>query len=365
MMETVLGHTLRILFENYPFLKPLLIGLIGAAILTIALFVGGMFAVWLERKFAADFQMRYGPNRVGGRFGILQLVADAIKLFTKEDIMPHNADFWLHTGAPVVAFMSAIMMIGALPFGYFEIFGKEYLLAATNMDVGVLYVEAVGSVSVFAIFMAGWGSDSKYATLGAFRSIAKMIGYEVPLAITVVSIAVMAGSLNFVDIVNIQHSFSSFGLEGVLSHVPAWFILLNPLAFILFGICLMADMGSKPFDQVEAEEELVAGWGVDYSGMRFALIYFAEYFHLILGSVLFVLLFLGGWTLPFNIPTNLTLFVMVGKVLIVMMAILLIRWSLPRFRIDQVQTLGWKLLFPLSLVSLAWATVFGLFTGGM
>jgi len=351
LLHTYLIH----IFSQYPFLKPLLIGFVGACVITGILFVAGMFVVWLERKFSADMQTRFGPNRVGGRYGQLQLLADAIKLFTKEDLVPETADIWLFTGAPIIAILSALMMAAGMPFGYVEVFGKQYLMAITNMDIGVLYVEAMAAISVFGIFMAGWGSASKYAVIGAFRSIAKMIGYEVPLAITVVSAAVMVGSLNFVDIVNFQTSLSFLGLE----HVPAWLLILQPLGFFVFGVSLLADMGSKPFDQPEAEEELVAGWGVDYSGMRWALIYFSEYFHLILGACLFVLLFLGGWTLPFDMPANLTLPVFFGKVLLVILAVLVVRWSLPRYRIDQVQRLGWKILLPLSLVNLAWASAIG------
>ncbi|MHC1593510.1 MAG: F420H2 dehydrogenase subunit FpoH [Methermicoccaceae archaeon] len=365
---------LSVLLANYPFIKPLVLGLVWASVLTGALYLGGMFVVWLERKFTADMQSRFGPNRVG-KYGLLQLIADAFKLLTKEDITPKGADWLLFLGAPVLAVMSALLMAAGMPYGYIHVpdwsifglsVGGTYLLAPTNLDVGLLYVEAVSAVSVVGIFMAGWASVNKYALIGAFRSVAKMIGYEVPLAMSVVGVAVMAGSLNFVDVVSMQTSmYDLFPVYDLLKYIPAWFIILQPIGFVVFGTSLIAELGSKPFDQIEAEEEVVAGWGVEYSGMRWALIYFSEYFHLILGSLFMVLLFFGGWTLPFDYPLSLSPLVLLFKVLLVIMAILVVRWSLPRYRIDQVQSLGWKLLIPLSLLNLVWAGALGVMLGGV
>ncbi|MHC1570568.1 MAG: F420H2 dehydrogenase subunit FpoH [Methermicoccaceae archaeon] len=362
------------LLASYPFIKPLVLGLVWAAVLTALLYLGGMFVVWLERKFAADMQTRFGPNRVG-KYGLLQLIADAFKLLTKEDIVPRRVDWLLFLGAPVIAVMSALLMAAGMPYGYIHLpnwtlfglpLGGVHLLAPTNLDVGLLYVETVSAMSVLGIFMAGWASSNKYALLGAFRSVAKMIGYEVPLAMSVVGVAVMAGSLNFVHVVSMQTSlYDLFPAYPVLKHIPAWFIILQPIGFVVFGVSMFAELGSKPFDQIEAEEELGAGWGMEYSGMRWALIYFSEYFHLILGSLLMVLLFFGGWTLPFDYPLSLSPLVLLAKVLIVILAVLVVRWSLPRYRIDQVQRLGWKLLIPLSLLNLAWATAFGIVLGGV
>jgi len=357
------------LLASYPFIKPLVIGLVGAAVLTGLLYLGGMFVVWLERKFTADMQSRFGPNRVG-KYGLLQLIADAFKLLTKEDIVPRNADQLLYLGAPIVAVCSALLMAAGMPYGYvrlpdWSVLGLSlqgtHLLAVSNLDVGLLYVEAVSAVSVVGIFMAGWASTNKYALIGAFRSVARMIGYEVPLAMSVVGVAVMAHSLNFVDIVSMQTSlYDLFPVHTLLRYIPAWFIILQPIGFVVFGVSMLAELGSKPFDQIEAEEEIVAGWAVEYSGMRWALIYFSEYFHLILGSLFMVLLFFGGWTLPFDYPISLSPLVLLAKLILVIMGVLVVRWSLPRFRIDQVQTLGWKLLLPLSLINLVWAGALGM-----
>jgi NADH-quinone oxidoreductase subunit H len=211
--------------------------------------VAAMFAVWLERKYASDIQSRIGPNRVGGRYGLLQLIADAIKLFTKEDIKPDKVDTPVWVGAPVLMFGSALMMIIAIPFGAFIFNGTVYPLAVTQFDISILYLEAVSAIGIIGIFMAGWGSNNKFSVIAAFRNIARMIGYEVALGLTIVSVVIVTGSLNIVDIVNAQGSV-------------IWFAFVMPLGFVVFGVALIADMGRVPFDQNEAEEELIAGWGV-------------------------------------------------------------------------------------------------------
>lgn len=324
--------------------NPWIRGILGLCLMG-AIFMGAMIAVWFERKLSADIQQRHGPSRVGPH-GIFQLVADAIKLFTKEDIIPANADKLLFVFAPIVLMGSVFLMLVAIPFGAVIINGDTYPIAATDMDISVLYIEAVSAVSVIGIFMIAYSSNNKYSLLGAFRNFARMIGYEVPLGICVVSVAIMAGSLNIVEIAQAQS--------------PLWFIIKQPIGFIVFFIALMADMGRLPFDQNESEEELIAGWITEYTGMRFGLGFFAEYIHLILGSMLVVLLFLGGWNLPSILTSNMLLGIILptafflGKVALVMLAIIMIRWAVPRFRIDQVVDLSWKRLLPLSLLNLGW-----------
>jgi len=324
--------------------NPWVRGILGLCLMG-AIFMGAMIAVWFERKLSADIQQRHGPSRVGPH-GIFQLVADAIKLFTKEDIIPANADKLLFVFAPIVLMGSVFLMLVAIPFGAVIINGDTYPIAATDMDISVLYIEAVSAVSVIGIFMIAYSSNNKYSLLGAFRNFARMIGYEVPLGICVVSVAIMAGSLNIVEIAQAQS--------------PLWFIIKQPIGFIVFFIALMADMGRLPFDQNESEEELIAGWITEYTGMRFGLGFFAEYIHLILGSMLVVLLFLGGWNLPSILTSNMLLGIILptafflGKVALVMLAIIMIRWAVPRFRIDQVVDLSWKRLLPLSLLNLGW-----------
>ncbi|WP_440948001.1 F420H2 dehydrogenase subunit FpoH [Methanosarcina sp. T3] len=335
-----------------PFI-PWIRGLVGLSLVG-AIFLGAMGAVWIERKLSADIQFRYGPSRVG-KFGLLQLVADAIKLFTKEDMRPRNADRLLFDNAPIFMMSSVFLMLVAIPVGAVFINGVEYPLAVTEMDISVLYIEAMSAITIFGIFMIAYGSNNKYSLLGAFRNFARMVGYEVPLGITVVSVAIMTGSLNIVEIASAQ---------GLL-----WNIFLQPIGFIVFFIALMADMGRLPFDQNESEEELVAGWITEYTGMRFGLGFFAEYIHMILGSFLVALLFLGGWNVPAFVANNpvLGLIAPTGffllKTVLVLMTIIGMRWAVPRFRIDQVVDLSWKKLLPLSLLNLVWAVGLGLYLG--
>jgi NADH:ubiquinone oxidoreductase subunit H len=335
-----------------PFL-PWIRGIVGLVLIG-AIFLGAMGAVWIERKLSADIQLRYGPMRTG-KYGLLQLVADAIKLFTKEDISPKNADRLLFNNAPIFMMASVFLMLVAIPVGAVFINGVEYPLAGTEMDISILYIEAMSAISIFGIFTMAYSSNNKYSLLGAFRNFARMIGYEVPLGLTVVSVAIMTGSLNIVEISQAQ---------GLL-----WNIVLQPLGFIVFFIALMADMGRLPFDQNESEEEIVAGWVTEYSGMRFGLGFFAEYIHMILGSFLVALLFLGGWNVPAFISNNpiLGLIAPTGflllKAAIVLMVIIGMRWAVPRFRIDQVVDLSWKKLLPLSILNLVWAVGLGLYLG--
>ncbi|HII07675.1 MAG TPA: NADH-quinone oxidoreductase subunit NuoH [Methanotrichaceae archaeon] len=331
-----------------PKLYAFIIGLVGAAILASVINVGAMAVVWLERKVMGDLQARYGPNRVGGRWGILQLGADAIKLFTKEDIIPRGADKPVYVWAPIVASATTMLVAGAIPFGAVIIDGKEIPLVVANMDISALYVEAVLSLMAISAFMAGWSSNNKYSMLGAFRGVARMISYEVPMGVCVISVAIMAHSLNLVEIVQAQ---------------SIWFAVAQPLGFIIFTIALITDLGRMPFDQTEAEEEIIAGYNTEYSGIRFGLLYFQEYNSMLLGAILLVLLYLGGWNGPV-IPVISFISPMIWffmKLLIVLVALIWIRVSLLRFRIDQVTDLGWKVMLPLSMVNLAWAVAVGLY----
>lgn len=332
---------------------PLIRGIVGLALIG-AIFLGAMGAVWIERKLSGDIQQRYGPMRVG-KYGLLQLVADAIKLFTKEDLMPRNADKILFKNAPIFMMSSVFLMLVAIPVGAVFVNGVEYPLAVTEIDISILYIEAMSAISIFGIFMMAYGSNNKYSLLGAFRNFARMVGYEVPLGITIISIVVMTGSLNIVEIAQAQ---------GLL-----WNIFLQPLGFFVFFVALMADMGRLPFDQNESEEELVAGWVTEYSGMRFGLGFFAEYIHMILGSFLVALLFLGGWNVPAFVSNNAVLgliaptFFLLIKTVLVLCTIVMMRWAVPRYRIDQVMDLSWKKLLPLSLLNLVWAVGLGLYLG--
>lgn len=337
--------------------NPWVIGILGIALI-LAAFGGAVGTVWIERKFLGDIQSRVGPNRVGGRLGLLQLIADAIKLFTKEDIIPKDADKPLFVIAPMVMLASAFLMVVAIPFGAVAWSGKVYPIVVSQMDISLIYLEAVSALSIIGIFMAAWGSNNKYSVIAAFRNVARMISYEIPLGVSVIAIAVMAGSLNIVEVVEAQ----GFAL-GIL---PKWFIFIQPLGFVVFCIAMVADLGRIPFDQNEAEEELIAGWATEYSGMRWGLAFFSEYVHMVLGSMLITMLYLGGWNVPtflLGIPligNLLPLGVYFSKVILIILLIIWIRGALPRLRIDQVTEFGWKALFPLSILNLVWATAVGL-----
>lgn len=331
-----------------PAIFALIIGIIGAAIISGVVNVGAMLVIWGERKVLGDFASRFGPNRVGGRWGILQLGADAIKLFTKEDIIPADADKGVYVWAPIVASMATMLVAGAIPFGALHINGKDYPLVVANMDISAFYVEAALSIMSIGVFMAGYSSNNKYSMLGAFRGIARMIAYEVPMGICVIAVAIMAHSLNLVEIVQSQ---------------TLWYVFAQPLGFLIFLIALITDLGRIPFDQSEAEEEIISGYNTEYSGIRWGLLYFQEYNNALLGAILMSLLFLGGWNGPI-IPIPLLdiispLIWLFMKVVIVLWFFIWVRSSLFRLRIDQVTDLGWKWMLPLSLLNLGWAVLVG------
>ncbi|NPV62538.1 MAG: NADH-quinone oxidoreductase subunit NuoH [Methanotrichaceae archaeon] len=331
-----------------PAIFALIIGIIGAAIIAGVVNVGAMLLIWGERKVLGDFAARFGPNRVGGRWGILQLGADAIKLFTKEDIIPAEADKGVYVWAPIVASMATMLVAAAIPFGALHINGQDYPLVVANMDISAFYVEAALSIMSIAVFMAGYSSNNKYSMLGAFRGMARMIAYEVPMGVCVISVAIMAHSLNLVEIAQNQ---------------TLWYAFAQPLGFVIFVIALITDLGRIPFDQSEGEEEIISGYNTEYSGIRWGLLYFQEYNNALLGSILLTLLFLGGWQGPI-IPIPLLdiispLIWMLMKMIIVLWFFIWVRSSLVRLRIDQVTDLGWKWMLPLSIVNLGWAVLVG------
>jgi len=280
--------------------------------------------IWIERRGMARMQARLGPNRAGP-FGLLQPVADAIKVLIKEDLIPANADKIVHWLAPVVAFVPVLMIFAVVPF-------RDGALLA-DLNIGILYVVAISSVSTVGVFMAGWGSNSKYSLLGAMRNVAAVVSYEIPLMLSVISVVLIAGSLSMNQIVMAQT-------------IP--FILLQPLGFLLFFIAGCAEINRSPFDLMEADSELVAGFHTEYSGMKFALFYLVEYAEALAISAIITTLFLGGWRGPVLAPW--LWFVL--KVIIVFFVMVWTRTTLPRVRIDQLMALAWKFLFPLALINL-------------
>ncbi len=301
-----------------------------------------MFLTWMERKVVAMVQARYGPMVTGPR-GLLQPVMDGIKLIGKEDIIPAKADRWIFTLAPFIVFIPALIIFIPLPFG-------ESLIIS-DLNVGLLYIIAISAVSPIAILLAGWASNNKYSLMGALRAVAQDISYTIPLALSAIAIVLFTGSLSTVDIV-VAQTGTWFGF------IPKWFIFLQPLGFLLFLIASIAEMGRIPFDFQESEQELVAGFFTEYSGMKFAMFFLAEYAHLFSVSAIVVTLFLGGWSIPFLnlLPAALiplvSLGVFVFKTYIIIFFTMWLRDTVPRVRIDQLLNLGWKIMIPLALVNL-------------
>ncbi|MBI2874916.1 MAG: NADH-quinone oxidoreductase subunit NuoH [Firmicutes bacterium] len=287
-----------------------------------------LFLVWLERKVCARFQNRLGPMRVGRPHGWLQTLADVLKLLVKEDIIPESADRWLFRLAPVLVFVPSMMLFVVIPFGPG--------MAVYSLDVGLLYLVAVTSISVLGLIMAGWGSNNKWSVLAAMRTAAEVITYEVPLALAVLGVAMLAGSLNLERIVEAQAG-------------GRWFILVQPLGFVVYLIAMTAELRRTPFDLSEAESELVAGYNVEYSAMRWSFFMLAEFGALVGFSGVAVTLYLGGWHGPWLPPVAWFLLKTFGLILFIMW----VRWTLPRIRIDQLMDLGWKFLIPVALVNIA------------
>jgi len=299
-----------------------------AAIVTVFVLVTVLVLVWLERKVSGDLQNRVGPNRVGGRFGPLQTVADTLKLLLKEDLIPQGADKAVFVLAPYVVFVPTLMVFMLLPF--------SDRWQVQDLNLGVLFVVAISALPVIGLIMAGWASNNKYAILGAMRAAAQGLSYEIPLVLAMACVVVEAGSLQVGQIVELQRG-------------GQWFILRFPLqlAFLVYFLASLAEVRRVPFDLPEAESELVAGYHVEYSGMRFAFFFLAEFTHLFFLGAFCTTLFLGAWDGPWLPPAVWFLVKSYAVVLIVMW----VRWTVPRLRIDQIMGFSWKLLVPVGLVS--------------
>jgi NADH-quinone oxidoreductase subunit H len=310
----------------------ILIAKLGVVLLVLLLIAA--YLVWLERKFLARLQIRYGPNRAG-KFGLLQPIADTIKMLTKEDIVPAQADRFIFLLAPAVVATTALMMFAVVPFGSsLTIFGEKVPLVISDLNVGLLYVFALSSLGVYGVAMGGWASNSKYSLLGGIRGAAQMISYELALGLSLVPIVMLADSFSIVEIVKAQEKYP--------------FILVQPLAFVIFMISAMAESKRIPFDLPEAENELGAGYHTEYSGIRFGLFFLGEYVHLQVLGALVAVLFLGGWRGPI-LPPPVWLFI---KIIFVALMMIWVRGTLPRLRYDQLMALGWKVLIPAALLNI-------------
>ncbi len=286
-----------------------------------------MFLVWWERKVSGHIQSRFGPMRTGWH-GWLQTIIDAIKLITKEDITPDNADKAVFFVAPIILFTSALLGYVVIPFGRG--------LLVKDLNIGILYVLAITTFTIIGILSAGWSSNNKYSLLGGFRSAAQIISYEVPLTLSVLGVVLLAGSLSMLSIVNSQKG------------VTHWFIWRQPLGFLIYLTAAMAEVNRTPFDIPEAEQELVAGFNVEYSGMKFAMFFFAEYMNTFLICAIATTLFLGGWNGPF-LPSYLWFF---AKTFFLIFCLMWFKWTYPRLRVDQLMEFAWKFLLPLAFLNL-------------
>jgi NADH-quinone oxidoreductase subunit H len=312
----------------YTILSTIKIGIVvGVLLLVIA------YLIWVERKVMAHMQVRLGPMRVGWH-GLLQPIADGLKLITKEDIIPANASKILFVLSPAIAMVPALLTFAVIPFGdTISIMGVSIDMVITDINIGILFILAVSSVGVYGILLGGWSSNNKYSLLGGLRSSAQMISYELSMGLSLIGVIMMTESLSLVDTVNAQ--------------TDLWFVVLQPVAFIVFAISAIAETNRCPFDLPEAETELVSGFHTEYSSMKFALFFMAEYANIITVSAVGVTFFFGGWRGPFLPP--IVWFII--KLALCIFFFIWLRSTFPRFRIDQLMKFAWKVLLPVAIVN--------------
>jgi NADH-quinone oxidoreductase subunit H len=321
----------------------------------LAVMTGGFaYLTLFERRVLARLQVRIGPNRAGP-FGILQPIADGVKLIFKEELIPAQANKFMFILAPVITVFPALVITAVIPWGEsIFLFGREIPLHLADINVGVLYLVAIASIAVYGIALAGWASNNKYAMMGGLRATAQMISYELALGLALVSPMILAGSMRVTDIIQAQGEFGWF----------LW-LLFQPLGPIIFLISAVAEVNRAPFDMPEAEQELTAGYHTEYSGMKFALFFMAEYIKMIAVSMIGATLFFGGYLGPFvdRFPILGPLYLFL-KVAILLFGMVWLRATSPRIRYDRLMAFGWKILLPLSLVNVLVTSVIVVFRGG-
>lgn len=328
--ESVLGP------GSFDLMVALAIILVKIAVVVGAVMAHVAYATYFERKVIGHMQVRMGPMRVGPH-GVLQPIADFVKLFFKEDIIPSNADKPIFYLAPVIALFATLSCLAVIPF--FEGF------VIADINIGLLFILAMSSLGAYGIILAGWASNSKYSFLGGLRSSAQVISYEISMGMSLVGVMMMAGSLNLSDIVKAQAEYPM-----------GMYLLPQFIGFFVFWLSAMAETNRSPFDLPEAESELVAGYFVEYSGMRFALFFAAEYLGMIIMALIAAICFLGGWNAPFNLPLQIPYVPFAWLAVKVYFLLFLFYWvraTLPRYRYDHLMALGWKVLIPLSILNIA------------
>jgi len=339
------------------FITPQLITSVVVIVLVLHLALGlAAYFILLERKVSAWVQDRVGPNRVGW-MGLLQPIADGIKLFFKEDFTPKSADKGLFMLAPALTVIAAMIGFLVIPWGgYLEIGETTVAIVGANINIGVIYIVATASLAVYGVALGGWASNNKYSFLGGLRASAQIISYEIPMGLALLCVVLAAGTLLPQTIVAQQ-------LEG------QWNILQQPLVAILFYVCLLAEANRAPFDLAESEQELVGGWHTEYSSMRWALFFMGEYIHMFVGAAFFTTLFLGGWSLNpitgWDLPATggilliaLQFGIVLAKVVFLVFLAMMVRWTLPRFRFDQLMRLAWEGMIPTALLLVLIVSVF-------
>ena len=336
-----------------------LISAIKILLIAVLILLTVSYLTYFERKISAWAQNRIGPNRVGWK-GLLQPFADVFKLLLKEDIIPEKANKVIHSLAPMIALFVAFSTFAVIPFGpEVHLFGYDIPLVVADVNMGILFVLALTSLGVYALTLAGWSSGSKYSLLGGIRSSAQMISYEISMGFSIGGIIPLSESLRPIAIVESQAGWM-------------WNAVIQPIGFITFVVSAFAETNRLPFDLPEAEPELVGGFHTEYSSMKFAGFFLSEYANMIIASALIVTLYLGGWHIPYiellGLPSGLVSVLQIGAFIFKLVALLFlfiwVRWTIPRFRYDQLMNLGWKVMFPLSLINILWVAllimIFGL-----
>lgn len=328
------------------------------AVFTVSLVVA-MYSTYAERKVAAFLQDRIGPNRAGP-FGILQPMADGVKMFMKEEIIPAKADKFLFIMGPCLMMLTACMTGVVIPWGSsLEINGQSYMMQITDVNIGILYVFAVVSIGVYGIMIGGWASNNKYSLMGALRASAQMVSYELAMGMAIIALVMTTGTLSIREIVEQQHGWH-------------WNVIAQPLGFLLFIVCAFAECNRTPFDLPECETELVGGYHTEYSSMKLGFYLFAEYINMFISAAVISALYFGGYNMPFldsfdlshNTVALLGTVFYFAKIFFFIFFFMWIRWTLPRFRYDQLMHLGWKIMIPLAIINVLLTGLFTLWKNG-